>query len=487
MSHLNGSGDPLDSSPPGGSGGSGGSGNGSQGTPPDPNASKPPQAPHIPAASIASMFLAEPKDNDLLDLNCNNWPRWSRHVKSSLAMCSGGLLGFIEGRVSRPDPLVWPNEYNNWMNNDAMVRAWCSHRARGEDQRIIDNRSTAHTMWALLRARHEKQGPYAQALLLRELLNVRLDASLPLPAQGRDIIERCERIIAMGPLSTNSLAVVSLLHVLGFGFDHVATGIINEQAKSGDTLTSGDIIRRLECEQQQINGRLASSNTPSIALSATGKPTGRPLCTNCKQNGHWIQACYQVGGPLYPQRDRLVAEQQRKKAERNSGGSAHSSSSSSSSSSSAGKHRVFRDSAGKAYFLDGDFAIALSESPSPSAPSAPPHFAGVAFSGDTAMGGIGLATDAVLSDTLPPDWLLQLTLDAQPAAFAAVTEDVFVAGDHGPFVLDSGASVHLTPDRADFHDFREIAPHGIRGVNGSMIYAEGVGSVRLRLSGDAVL
>ncbi len=472
---------------PNASGGSGGSSSGSQGTQPVSNAVKTtPQAPHVPAASIASMFLAEPKDDDLLDLNSNNWPKWSRHVKSSLAMCSGGLLGFIEGRVPRPDPLVWPNEYNNWMNNDAMVRAWCSHRARGEDQRIIDNASTAHAMWALLRGRHEKQGPYAQALLLRELLNVRVDASSPLPAQGRDIIERCERIIAMGPLSANSLAVVSLLHVLGFGFENIATGIVNEQARSGDTLTPTDIIRRLELEQQQINGRLVSSASPSIALSATGKPpTGRPLCTNCKQNGHWIQACYQIGGPLYPQRDRLIAEQQRKKAERKPGGTYAPSSGPSSSA--AGKHRVFRDSAGKAYFLDGDFAIALSESAPPTPSFAPPEFAGVAFSGDTAMGGVQLATDAVLSDAPPPDWLLQLTHDAQPAAFAAITEEAFNASDAGPFVLDSGASVHLTPEKGDFHDFRPISPHGIRGVNGSLIYAEGVGSVRLRLSDDAVL
>ncbi|RDX54051.1 hypothetical protein OH76DRAFT_1341889, partial [Lentinus brumalis] len=331
------SGGATDPNAPGGSGGSGGSNSGQQGTQPVLNAVKStPQAPHVPAASIASMFLAEPKDEDLLDLNRNNWPKWSRHVKSSLAMCSGGLLGFIEGRVPRPDPLAWPNEHNNWMNNDAMVRAWCSHRARGEDQRIIDNATTAHTMWALLRGRHEKQGPYAQALLLRELLNVRLDASLPLPAQGRDVIERCERIIAMGPLSANSLAVVSLLHVLGFGFESVATGIINEQARSGDTLTSSDIIRRLELEQQQINGRVASTGSPSIALSATGKPPGRPLCTNCKQNGHWIQACYQIGGPLYPQRDRLIAEQQRRKAERK-GGPAPAASSSAPST--GGKHR----------------------------------------------------------------------------------------------------------------------------------------------------
>ncbi|TFK77941.1 hypothetical protein K466DRAFT_668574, partial [Polyporus arcularius HHB13444] len=421
MSDPNGSGSTggaIDPNAPGGSGASGGSTNGgSQGTPLATSASQqPPKAPHVPAAAIASMFLAEPKDEDLLDLNCNNWPKWSRHIKSSLAMCSGGLLGFIEGRVPRPDSQAWPNEYNNWMNNDAMVRAWCSHRARGEDQRIIDNASTAHAMWILLRTRHEKQGPYAQALLLRELLNVRLDASLPLPAQGRDIIERCERIIAMGPLSvevfghfchfqistlsTNSLAVVSLLHVLGFGFDHVATGIINEQAKSGDTLTSGDIIRRLECEQQQINGRTASS-APSIALAATGKPTGRPLCTNCKQNGHWVQACYQVGGPLYPQRDRLIAEQQRKKLERKT--TLPGPPPSASSSSSSGKHRVFRDTAGKAYFLDGDFAIALSDGPSVSASPAPPDFAGVAFSGDSAMGGVHLATDAILPDHPPPD------------------------------------------------------------------------------------
>ena len=322
--------------------------------------------PCVVPASIASMFLGEPTEEELLDLRRNNWPEWSKKIRKIFSLCPGGLLGYIDGRISCPDALAWPTENNIWLDNDAMVRSFCAFRAKGEDLRLIQSATSAFGMWCILKKRHEPQGPSAQSFLLLELLNVRFDVSLSLAAQAREVVRRCERIMAMGPLSANTLAVGILLYLLGFGFEHIANAFVHEQSDGNNALTSTRIIQRLESEQQIINGRMSDAVPagPASALAASS----RPLCTNCKATGHWLDRCYQVGGPLYPQRHQIIAKQKRRKALRkvvhNSSRSASSASSASSSwvatsSSSSVTHRVFHDAQGKAYIFDGESVVPL--------------------------------------------------------------------------------------------------------------------------------
>ncbi|RPD57520.1 hypothetical protein L227DRAFT_577831 [Lentinus tigrinus ALCF2SS1-6] len=250
-------------------------------TPPVPPSPSPnPAKPYIPAASIPSIFLVQPKDEDLLDLSRHNWPKWSKKIRRILCLCLGGLLGYVDGHVQCPDASIWPEENNIWLSNDEMVRSFCGHRAEGDDLRLIESASSAYDMWELLRQRHERQDPNAQTLLLLDLLNTRFDSSLPLADQGRDVIEHCERITAMGSLSANSLAVAALLNILGQDFRNVATAFVCELSSS-ETLTTDRIIRRLESEQQIINGRISSGAAPSQKRKRNKKSaprrTPRPL------------------------------------------------------------------------------------------------------------------------------------------------------------------------------------------------------------------
>ena len=48
-----------------------------------------------------------------------------------------------------------------------------------------------------------------------------------------------------------------------------------------------------------------------------------------------------------------------------------------------------------------------------------------------------------------------------------------------PFVLDSGASCHISPERSDFKSLSPIMPHPITGFGGSYIYASRVGTIEL--------
>ena len=311
------------------------------------------------------MFLGEPTEEELLELRRNNWPEWSKKIRKIFSLCPGGLLGYIDGRISCPDALAWPTEHHIWLDNDAMVRSFCAFRAKGEDLRLIQSATSAFGMWCILKKRHEPQGPSAQLFILLELLNVRFDVSLSLATQGREVVRQCERIMAMGPLSASTLAVGILLYLLGFGFEHIAKAFVHEQSDANSTLTSARIVRRLELEQQIVNGRLSASASATAGPASALAVSSRPFCTNCKATGHWLDRCYQVGGPLYPQRHQIIAKQKRRKALRkvvhNSSRSASSASSSwvATSSSSSVTHRVFHDAQGKAYIFDGESVVPL--------------------------------------------------------------------------------------------------------------------------------
>lgn len=53
-----------------------------------------------------------------------------------------------------------------------------------------------------------------------------------------------------------------------------------------------------------------------------------------------------------------------------------------------------------------------------------------------------------------------------------------------PFILDLGASIHISPERSDFKSLRPIDPHPIEGFNGSSTNAVGVGNIELCIGSE---
>jgi hypothetical protein len=49
-----------------------------------------------------------------------------------------------------------------------------------------------------------------------------------------------------------------------------------------------------------------------------------------------------------------------------------------------------------------------------------------------------------------------------------------------PFIVDTGATVHISPDHSDFLHLHPIQPRSVKGIRGSSITAIGVGNIKLR-------
>ena len=56
-----------------------------------------------------------------------------------------------------------------------------------------------------------------------------------------------------------------------------------------------------------------------------------------------------------------------------------------------------------------------------------------------------------------------------------------------PFLLDSGTTCHISPEASDFKVLTSIPCHPVKGLNGSAVYAVGVGEIELRIAAGHVL
>lgn len=366
-----------------------------------------PIKPYIVAGSVSSaVHTAFPEDKHL-DLSRNNWHDWSKRIINALAMCSGNLTSWLDGTTLCPNQSLWPTEYCIWVGNDRMVRAYCSARASGEDRVIIDKASTALVMWSLLKHRHSKQGPYAQALRLRDLLGFKFDVSKPLPGQARQILEECEHIVNMGVFTAESLAIVAVLHILAGGdLKHIANQLINAQSDTTNPLTMSRIIRIMELEQQQMNANDSVPAVGSLALAA--QVDSRPLCINCKRRGHITDKCFQPGGKCFDQRDAILAEIRARKSGKGKGPPPGKFS--------GGRQQLHKTADGTAYFIHNGFAIFPDDAAVSPAATVAGEFAGLALSGDLHMGGSGLSTDAIINGADVPPWILELTSGTEDSA-----------------------------------------------------------------------
>ena len=54
--------------------------------------------------------------------------------------------------------------------------------------------------------------------------------------------------------------------------------------------------------------------------------------------------------------------------------------------------------------------------------------------------------------------------------------------DDSPFIVDSGAMVHISPDHTDFISLCPTRPHSVKGVRGSSIATIGVRDIKVQVA-----
>jgi hypothetical protein len=59
------------------------------------------------------------------------------------------------------------------------------------------------------------------------------------------------------------------------------------------------------------------------------------------------------------------------------------------------------------------------------------------------------------------------------------TQSIPILNESNPFWMDSGASVHISPDQNDFITLKTVSPRSVKGVGGSSVWAIGIGDIKI--------
>lgn len=98
-----------------------------------------------------------------LDRLRSNWQEWSRRL--NFATDRQGFTESLDGSIPCPDP-THPRACQIWRFNDRALRAFIFERISDLDYDAVCDLTDSHSVYEKLRERHERLGPYAQALLI---------------------------------------------------------------------------------------------------------------------------------------------------------------------------------------------------------------------------------------------------------------------------------------------------------------------------------
>src|SRR6266849_661094 len=430
-----------------------------------------------------------------LDLGKSNWMEWSRKL-SLVALCSG-IDPWLDGSLACPDQPAAPEANYIWKRNDGALRGFIQTHISPSDLHLIELLPTSHLMFEKLRSLHEQQGPFAQLNLLLKGLQVDFTYDTSLRDTLSELRSFWHRIIAMGPLTDDDIFSILLMNGLSKHFGPLQYSIhslsrtpnFSSETIATRILDEDSLIRRRVETGQPANPYTLSPIVPtSAAFSAvSSRPRlPRPVCAKCKRDTHFTDYCIAPGGKMG---GRTVEEAKAAyRAARPSTfthrthNSAHVASSvpvptTSSTSSISSTPPVPVTSPAGSVFVNGLHYI-HDPSWSSSAPDSA-HITEIDPSSDSNFYPYHAFFVSCNTDLAPST---ALSASSQ-SLFSSITP----SASSLPFIIDTGATCHISPFLSVFGSVHPISPHPIKGLGTQAINAVGVGTIELQTPSGLLL
>ena len=420
----------------------------------------------------------------ILDLSKTNWLEWSRRL--SLLADRLYVSGYLDGTLGCPDVSAFPAAHHIWTGNDKSLRAFILERITPEEYDIASPFGTAHATFDGLRQRHEKLGLHAQINLLRKALDVYYEPGTPMLTTSKELRTLHDRITKMGKIDDDKLFTVLIINSLGRNYAQLQSSI--HGMTDEPNFSSAVALKRIETEASLELRRAELTGQPSsIALSASPTTPKRNdvVCTNCKRRYHTVDFCVRSGGKMA---GRSMEEAQ--VAQRAAAGKpprpitvattqlAKTTATGTPTSSKPTTVVAPSSTTALTFNIEGVPYVLTPASPAPvaasTAPAPVPHTSNLCVHAGEPLRLTDLnnfesyvATTADLNDTAGLS-------TAGPGSY--------------PFILDSGATCHISPLRSDFTSIQTISAHPITGLGGARVYAIGVGTVNVAInSGKSII
>ena len=432
--------------------------------------------PALPVSSIAisngmfSTLLNDSKFSNLC-LSKDNWPKWSEKMLEVMQMTE--LDEYLTGSVPVPDGTIDPASLRNWNGNNRKLVGFLKAHVESSEKLFLST-DNAQIAWSALLKRHEKQGPITQVRLIQEALSI----SYPKDIAGWSAISECihdlcTHIFAQAVPTHDTMLMVIMLNALEREADHLRSEMTSYYV-SNPNMDSTALSSRIKQEVIYKTRRENSSDSALVMRTAKNFCKTQKLCTNlmCPHKiGHLYPDCHGPGGPMEGRRDEVLAKITKAKEEREKKAKAITA-----TPSAPGIHH---DKSSRAYLLDSESgqAVFLASTQPPPTPD--------------------VALAALTTDSIPRDWYNDMSITDQIEYEALFVEEHSASVDwrktrriiapdtllasspnyashstlsrnFGPFILNSGATIHISPDAGDFFDLKPIPP-GLSGESEALL------------------
>jgi hypothetical protein len=312
--------------------------------------------------------------------------------------------------------------------------------------------------------------------------------------------------MSVGPIDPDQLMTVFLINAMSEDFSHLQS---NMQAMTKEpNFSSSDIINRLQEEESVIRRRAEQGSLPTSdasALVATSPDNGnrarqKLYCSNCKRTSHNTDFCIRQNGKMAGKTiDEARAAQCAAlgKPPKTGSNSAHIATESATDSTSSSTPSVSKPVPQPTPTTKGNPIMLNGTRYFPEAPTATPDAANLASldtlltSGDlfeyhafTAVNNdirtsVNWADFSCMSDAKSVD---NLPL-AYPSSSGLSSRDPMSQVNEIPFIMDTGATCHISSERSDFKTLRPTPPHPVKGIGNACVYAVGMGTIELTIAG----
>jgi transposase InsO family protein len=421
---------------------------------------------------------------------------------------------------------------HNWTENDANVRRLMRGVMDADEYREVEHCGTSKTMYDNLKRRHSGGSAVTLFSLWEQLMNMQLNAT---SAEGifKPVSEArrlVDHIFTIGQPTKDTVLIMALLRAMGTeSAVHLQRSLLGDIAR--DELSMDTLMTRLWTEADLLGSNPSSAMDHTIAITITEDTQ----CVRCAGLGHIARKCPSSphvttashvqaalanllkptttpqAGPFrsyipQPAARRRGAGRGGRGAYRGSrGGKRGGYANAADGTQTPGGALVpdVIDVGGQLYYpAQYDTAAATTDDASREEES---------WSDTDGSGWIGAARIDLTAADVNVNHVNAL-LAAEPAVheedevFAVMTSIPrppaipLNAEHHEPYLLttnphtiahlgalewflDSGATMHCTPDLDDLTDAKDITPVPIRGVNGKRIYASKIGTVFFKLKG----
>ncbi|EIW84487.1 hypothetical protein CONPUDRAFT_151505 [Coniophora puteana RWD-64-598 SS2] len=423
-----------------------------------------------------------------------NWLTWSERIVSFVH--SHMMVGFIEGWLTMPNPAENYDGATEWIKANNVILALIREKCTSDERDHIAPAKTAFEAFHMLKGRHEELGPIYMVRLYQRFFDTHFSRAERFETTTKCLRDMSHQIFAMGPPSEDQLFSIGLMHALGREYPTIRNEVATQMnsARHGGHFDSNSVLQRLDVEQAAID-----LDGGAVAMATmTGKYAGPTGCGNCKKP-HLTENCWAPGGKMAGRREEVLEALRKARGGQSSSTNAPAQSFkppvAKPTTNVETRHYVPVDMNGQSVLLDSTTGKIYTTTPMVAAATeeAQPEFAGLATDTLTHAQIRDIDGDANLEEyqtfflsTTPLrtnlNWrscLRANVLSAISTTPLQQSRPTVVNPDKVPFYLDSGASTHVTSCIKDFYTFSPVDPRPIHGVNGSSIFALGIGTVRL--------